>query len=122
MGTGGKSFVKGATAGKTGRAALDLTAERTRLARLQADRLAMENDLRRGDLVEVSAVRERWDAVAGIVKRRLLAISSKLAPRLLGLRSPAEVKTIIDSEVYAALEELSSGGVKPNRAKRRAKR
>ena len=60
----------------------------------------MENDLRRGDLVEVSAVRERWDAVAGIVKRRLLAISSKLAPRLLRLRSPAEVRTIIDSEVY----------------------
>jgi phage terminase Nu1 subunit (DNA packaging protein) len=89
-----------------------LQAELARLAKEKADRLALQNEERRGELVDAGMAAERWDEVAGIVKRRLLAIPSKVAPRLLGRTSAAEVKTIIEGEVYEALTEISSGATK----------
>jgi phage terminase Nu1 subunit (DNA packaging protein) len=89
-----------------------LQAELARLAKEQADKIALQNEERRGELVDAGMAAERWNEVAGIVRRRLLAIPSNLSARLLGRSSVAEVKTIIEDEVFAALEQISAGATK----------
>ncbi|MEM7695297.1 MAG: DNA packaging protein [Pseudomonadota bacterium] len=85
----------------------ELTAERARLAREQADRQALKNAELRGELVRADAVRERWEDVARTARARLLAIPSRIRGRL--ALSQDQV-AILDREVRDALEGLADGG------------
>ena len=86
---------------------LDLTAERARVAKEQADKLTMENAERRGELVEFQATVTKWRSEATRVKNRLLAMPSKLAPLMIGVKKPAEAQSILEQAVHEALSELS---------------
>lgn len=61
-----------------------LDAERTRLAREQADKQALDNAVRRGELGELAAWRSEIETLFGEIRAQLLAIPTKEAPQLDG--------------------------------------
>ena len=85
---------------------LDLTAERARLAKEQADKLEMENAASRGELLPRGDVVSALQAVFARCRARLLSLPTKLAPLIVGEQSPAVVQDRITAGVHEALEEL----------------
>jgi phage terminase Nu1 subunit (DNA packaging protein) len=57
----------------------DLTAERTRLAREQADRIALQNEVQRGTLIDASEAGARWADEIVKLRARLLAVPGDVA-------------------------------------------
>ncbi|WP_316203349.1 hypothetical protein [Bradyrhizobium sp. SZCCHNS3051] len=97
--------VTSATAGDENVASL--TAERSRLARLKADRAEIEARTMAGELVPAADIEAAWLKVVGVVRARILAIPTKLATRIIGLKTPAEAEALLRKEVHAALAEVS---------------
>ena len=91
----------------------DLVAEKTRLAREQGDKLSLENQVRRGELVEIEQVGAEWDDLVLAARAKLLSMPTKVAPQLVGRTDPNAIRTIIRDEVHAALAELA-GPVEPD--------
>lgn len=87
--------------------ALDLDAERARLAKEQADKTAMENAVRRGDLVSSELVADWWSHVITNAKTRLLGIPTAAAPLVLGTKSLAGVRDKLEELITDALNDLS---------------
>lgn len=80
-----------------------LTAERARLAKEQADGMALKNALRRGELVEASEVERAWSDTLRQVRARILAVPSRLRQSL-SLTPPDAER--IDRELRDALSEI----------------
>lgn len=94
-------------AGRRGKGDLDLTAERARKAKEEADRLELENAVRRGELLERSAVDEAAIGAFSRVRAKLLAIPGKVAPVCATITDPNEVYERVEQEIHYALTELS---------------
>lgn len=62
-----------------GENAPDLTAERTRLAKEQADRIAIENEAKRGKTLDAEEAELRWADEIVKLRARLLAIPGQVA-------------------------------------------
>ncbi len=88
--------------------ALDLNAERARLAKEQADRTAMANAVERGELLRVATVATEWGRMLSACRAKLLAAPTKLAPRLAKEKTPVRCLELVTTEIYAALHELSN--------------
>ena len=73
------------------------------LAGLREHELARKN----GEVVDVAYVERCQTQVNSNIKQRLLGLPSKLTPRLVGIGSPAKIKTILEREIHETLEELS---------------
>jgi phage terminase Nu1 subunit (DNA packaging protein) len=91
--------------------ALDLA--RTRQHSAQADKLEMENAVRRGDLADVNDVRHAWAELVLALRAKLLTMPTKLATQLTNVSDPNIVATRLRSEVNAALLELANDDVDP---------
>lgn len=87
---------------------LDLTAERARVAKEQADQLEMKNAKERGELLPRDDVHMAVTESFTRVRAKLLALPSKVAPMAFGLGSIAELKDAITRAINEALAELSS--------------
>jgi phage terminase Nu1 subunit (DNA packaging protein) len=87
---------------------LDLTAERARLAKEQADAQALKNAVAREELLPAADVERQWREVLAGVRSRMLAVPSRTRQALPHLTA-SEV-TIIDREVRDALMEVADGG------------
>lgn len=87
---------------------LDYEAERARLTAEQADKVAMENELRRGRLVDSDLVSMWWAKIITNAKTRLLAIPTKAAPLVLGVKTMPQARDVIERQVLEVLSELSS--------------
>lgn len=81
--------------------------QRQRLAAAQAEKVEHENAIRRGQLADIAVVERQWNDFTANCRARLLAIPSKLGPRLVNLADPAVINTAIRSEIRAALAELA---------------
>jgi len=86
--------------------ALDPEAERARKDKEHADKLALENRLRREEVVEVAEVEQGWSKIIYAVKSKLLGMGAKLAPVCEGMKAP-EIKRRIDAMIRQILQELS---------------
>ena len=84
-------------------------AERTRLTREQADRAALENATRRGELVDAEEVSLLWSKLTGETRNKLLGLPSAVAPYLAGKTVP-ETAAILAEHIREALEALADGG------------
>jgi phage terminase Nu1 subunit (DNA packaging protein) len=84
--------------------AASAAAERGRLAKEQADALALKNARLRGSLLDAEAVEREWTDVLRNVRSGMLAVSSRVGSRLPHL-TPADVAEV-DAEVRAVLNEL----------------
>jgi len=87
--------------------------QRERLAAAQAEKVEVENRVRRGELVEVEQVGAEWDDLVLAARAKLLSMPTKVAPQLVGRTDPNAIRTILRDEVHAALAELA-GPVEPD--------
>lgn len=85
----------------------NLTAERARLAREQADAVALKNAALRGDLVPAADVTREWAEVLRKVRAGVLAVPSRVRAALPQLTA-ADV-AVLDAEIRATLEGLAHG-------------
>ncbi|MCD1642468.1 hypothetical protein [Aurantimonas coralicida] len=86
-------------------AILDLTQERARLAREQADGHSLKNQIARGEYVDADEVARAWADVLRGVRAAMLAVPSRVRGRNPALTA-ADVQTI-DREIRDALEALA---------------
>ena len=86
---------------------LDLQQERARLAKEQADKYEIENQLTKGIVVDGEETRENWQEVAAAVRAKLLSLPVKIARVSLAAESLQEIEQAARDEVYQALNELS---------------
>jgi len=81
--------------------------QRERLAAAQAEKVEVENRVRRNELVEIEQVGAQWDDLILAAKAKFTVMPSKLAPQLVGRTDPNDIRLILKSEINAALIELA---------------
>lgn len=85
---------------------LDLDAERARLAHEQANRAAMDNEVRRGELLDQAQVAPDLERALVTFRQKLLSSGTKLGP-LVNPDKPNAARDIIDAENERILHELA---------------
>lgn len=83
----------------------ELTAEKLRLTRESADKIAIANELARGELVLAKLVEITWTGILRDVRAAMLAIPTRAAQRLPHLT--ATDLEILEREVRDALQEMA---------------
>lgn len=96
-----------AAAGRANSGDLNLTDERARLAKEQADAKEMENAITRGELVYIEDVAKRVEVALSKVKTKILAIPTKVAPEAAAADDAKEVQALIERHIIEALNELA---------------
>jgi terminase small subunit / prophage DNA-packing protein len=81
--------------------------QRIRIAKEQADALALKNGAMRGELLDAKAVEREWSETLRGVRAGMLAVPSRAGARLPHL-TPHDIAEI-DAEVRAVLTELGNG-------------
>lgn len=89
---------------------LDPIAERARKDKEHADKLALENQARRGELVDVGEVGALWAKLASETRSRLLSIPTKAAPLVIGCARIAQAQDILETEIHDALGAIADVG------------
>ena len=87
-------------------ATAQLTAERARLAREQAEAVSLKNAVTRGELVRLATVQRSAEIIFAAFRERCLSIPGKIAA-ICEMRSRGEVEETVRAEIYECLEELS---------------
>ncbi|MFU1479060.1 hypothetical protein ACM25N_15655 [Roseovarius sp. C7] len=81
-----------------------LAEEKIRLAREQADKIALQNAAARGELLDSRQVANEWRAIVTDLRAAVLAVPSRVASRL-GL--DRKETTALDAEIRAAMEAIA---------------
>lgn len=92
---------------------VNLTAERARLARAQAEGAELKNAVSRRELVAAAEVGREWGIILGDLRAELLALPSRLGAQMPHLT--AHDIAAIAAEMRASLEALADGGVSDER-------
>lgn len=90
--------------------ALDPNHERARKDRAMADKLELELEFRRGELVDAAEVDSMNAEVDGIIRSNFMSLPSRLANELASLETPREVQIFLDEEIRKTLTQLSDEG------------
>lgn len=85
----------------------DFDNQRERLAAAQAEKVEMENAVRRGQLVDVSVIERFWGECVTNARARFLGIGSKIGPQVVNIADASIIATAIRTEVRAGLAELA---------------
>ncbi len=85
---------------------LSLDEERARLAHEQADRAAMENEVRRGELLDQAQLAPDLERALVTFRQKLLSTGTKLGP-LVNPDKPNAARDLIDAEHERILTELA---------------
>lgn len=85
--------------------------EKARADKERADKLALENHVRRGELLEAEEIENLWADIALAIKSKLLGLSSKIASYIPNVTLRNQIKAKIDKEVRQILQELSKNAV-----------
>ncbi len=80
---------------------------RERLLSAQAARAERANQLADGDLASISVVAAFFGELAGMMRTRMLGISTTIAPELIGLTDVHTAGTIVDREIRAGLTSIA---------------
>lgn len=86
----------------------DLTDERTRLTRFQADNEEMKKKQMSGELFPAESVLKLWERHIMDCRSRLLALPTKIAPVAYACKTIQEVQAATEKLVHEALNELKS--------------
>lgn len=101
--------LRGVASGRGGEEQVyELTAERARLAKEQADAHALKNAQLRGDLVQAVEVEGRWADMLRAFRSRMLAVPSRVRVRMAHL-TVTDIDAV-DREIRDALTELGGDG------------
>jgi phage terminase Nu1 subunit (DNA packaging protein) len=101
------SRLRESAAGRANAGDLNLTDERARLAKEQADAKEMENAITRGELVYIEDVAKRVEVALSNVKTKLLAVPTKVAAEAAAADDAKEVQALIERHIIEALNELA---------------
>lgn len=93
-------------AARGGETDVDLTAERARLARAQADKAEAQAAAMRGDLVEAAEVEREWSDVLRRVRAGVMAAPSRIRQRLPHLT--VDDAAALDAELRDVLTEIAN--------------
>lgn len=96
-----------ARGGRSGPASDEFKAERTRLAKEQADATALKNATARSELVSADAVLAEWSGILRDVRAAMLAVPSRHGAKHPHM-TPHDIAAL-DREIRAALEGLANG-------------
>ncbi|MCP3850112.1 MAG: hypothetical protein GY694_07755 [Gammaproteobacteria bacterium] len=88
----------------------DLTEERARLAHHQANKTSLEEQVLKGDLIPAEEVLSKWEKMVSNFRAKMLAIPTKTSHLLINVGEFDEVESILKTQVYEALKELSNEG------------
>jgi len=117
------AYIRGLRAAAAGHVSadgtLDLTAERARLAKEQADAQELKNAVTRGALVDAEEVAGGWVAVATAIRTRMLAVPVRVSHELAEATEPSECHGIVDRAIREILEELADAKIVAPRTGRR---
>lgn len=94
----------------------NLTMERTRLAKLQADKVEIDLRIARGEVCTIPMVMEHWQEMIMSIRAKLLAMPPKIATAAIDASSVKEIEETVMELMYEALEELKDDGV-PSKTK-----
>jgi phage terminase Nu1 subunit (DNA packaging protein) len=84
----------------------DLTAERTRLTRAQADKAERELQIMEGTLLQADEVSLQWSWILSNARSAFLSIPTRCAPQLAGMNA-IEAEGLLRDRVYEALRHLA---------------
>lgn len=86
---------------------LSITDERARYAKEQADKIAMENAIKRNEFLPRGEIEVAIVTVLTTMRTRLLALPAKLAPELAIKKKAVDCAVILTGGVTDALDEIS---------------
>lgn len=93
--------------GRAGEEKRDYAIERTRLIKLQADKVALETDILKAELIPADTVKTVWTSILGAVRARLLALPGRIGVTGFGSPSIEDLETRAYRLVEEALNELA---------------
>jgi len=85
----------------------DLNAERTRLAKAQADKTELEVKQLTGELIPAGIISDEWGDIASTIRSKLLSLPIKIARVAIAAETLKEVEEVTRSEINLVLTELS---------------
>lgn len=89
---------------------LDPVAERARRDKETADKIAMENELRRSEVVDVAKVQTLWVRLTTEAKTRFLGLPAKLAPMFVGM-TREEIRALLETKIHECLSEFADARI-----------
>ena len=96
---------------------LDYTQERAKLTKLQAEKVTLELEQQRGNLIPMELVIEGWQGQIANCRAKLLALPPKVAAQAVGA-DYVEIEQLFKGAIYEALDELAGDGVPKEYQKR----
>jgi len=100
--------------------AYDYAVERARLTKAQADKVELEADHLRADLVRTPIVEQHWEAVIADLRGKLRSLPSRIAARVASPDRAADVEKEAHALVQEALSEVEGDAI-PAETRARAK-
>jgi phage terminase Nu1 subunit (DNA packaging protein) len=86
----------------------NLTYERTRLIRAQAEKEELELEEQKENLVQVDAILDIEQDIFATARSQLLALPKKIAPQISSNGQTARIEGLIENEIRNTLSELST--------------
>ncbi|MBI5427668.1 MAG: hypothetical protein HZA02_05225 [Nitrospinae bacterium] len=96
----------------------DYWEQKARHEKLKADLTEIELKAKRGELVPLDDVMDEIEKTFTALRQRILAVPTKAAPMVFGLKTLAEIKKVLDDEIHETLVELSTGRYRENSIER----
>jgi len=90
---------------------LDLSQERAKLTKLQAEKATLELEQQRGNLIPMELIIETWQGHIANARAKLLALPPKAAAQVAGMESYLEVEQLITELINESLDELENDGL-----------
>ena len=87
---------------------LDLVAERARLAAAQSEKVERENAVAAGEFLPRGEVHIAVVSAFALVRSKILALPSRLAPVMAPAMTPAEAQSILKDACNESLDELAA--------------
>lgn len=92
----------------------NITVERARLVKMQADNLEQEMKLRNKKLLDSDEVKKEWINMLSCCRSALLAIPNRLGYQVNSAPTPAESAALMKDAINEALDELSKDKIESN--------
>lgn len=106
-------YLQERAAGNTAEAgSIDFHVEKARKTKAEADIAEIEAAKRKGDAIDALEVKRAWQMILGEVRANLLGSTpQRIAARIVGLESEAQIKRVIRDEIALAMTAASETDV-----------
>lgn len=87
--------------------------QRTRLTSMKADMAELQHQKLVGELLPREDVKNGWIGIISIAKQRFLALPSRLAPRIIRVKTAVDAMEMLKAEIMSILQGLSEDRFAP---------